>query len=207
MYRIQGSDKKEYGPISADQIRQWVAENRLNRDSLAASETDPAWKPLGQFPEFAALFSAAPAMIGVAPVVGDPLERARKVVNAPGITLIVLGAIGILVALVSIPINLAHGGMMQVPPLPDENMRRMFEGWMQFMKKAAIPLNIFSMIWNAVILFGGIKMRKLQSRGLVMTAAILAVIPCFNPCCLIWMPLGIWALVALNNPDVKASFR
>jgi hypothetical protein len=207
MYRIKGSDQKEYGPISADQIRQWVAENRLNRDSLAASETDPAWKPLGQFAEFADVFPAPPSALAGGPFVGDPRPRALKALNGPGITLIVLGSLGILVALASIPINLMNRQPIPLPQIPDPQMRQMLEMWMQFAKKFGVVSNVISIFWNAVILLGAVKMRKLEARGLAMTAAILATIPCFNPCCLLWMPIGIWALVALNNPDVKESYR
>ena len=36
-YKVMGEDGHEYGPVSAEQIRQWVAERRLERKS-------PIWK-------------------------------------------------------------------------------------------------------------------------------------------------------------------
>ena len=51
MYKVKGADQKDYGPISAEQVRQWIAENRLNRFSLAQGGESAGWKPLGQFPE------------------------------------------------------------------------------------------------------------------------------------------------------------
>jgi hypothetical protein len=30
MYNIIGADGKEYGPISIEQIRQWIADGRIN---------------------------------------------------------------------------------------------------------------------------------------------------------------------------------
>lgn len=63
MYRVKGSDQKEYGPISLEQVRQWIQENRLNRYSLAATEADPVWKPLSQFPELADVLSSQPSSI------------------------------------------------------------------------------------------------------------------------------------------------
>jgi hypothetical protein len=60
---------------------------------------------------------------------------------------------------------------------------------------------------SALILYGAIKMLQLQSWGLSMTAAVLAVIPCISsPCCCIGIPFGIWALVVLQRPEVKAAF-
>jgi hypothetical protein len=60
---------------------------------------------------------------------------------------------------------------------------------------------------NIVILLGALRMKNLQSYGLSLTAAILALIPGMSCCCLISMPLGIWSLVVLNDPYVKAAFR
>jgi hypothetical protein len=38
-----------------------------------------------------------------------------------------------------------------------------------------------------------------------MVASIFAMLPC-NPCCLLGLPIGIWALVVLSNEDVKDAF-
>ncbi len=59
MYRIIGADQKEYGPIPADQVRQWIADRRLNANSLAMPDGGSEWKALSTFPEFAAAISIA----------------------------------------------------------------------------------------------------------------------------------------------------
>ncbi len=61
MYRILGVDGKEYGPLSADLLRQWIAEGRANSTTPTRTEVDTGWKTLGTFPEFSLLFAAAPA--------------------------------------------------------------------------------------------------------------------------------------------------
>lgn len=53
MYKIIGGDRKEYGPATADELRQWIAEGRLNGQSLVQAEGSGEWKPLAMFPEFA----------------------------------------------------------------------------------------------------------------------------------------------------------
>src|SRR5881628_2252960 len=53
MYKIIGGDKKEYGPVSADELRRWIAEGRLNGQSLALAEGSVEWRTLSIFPEFA----------------------------------------------------------------------------------------------------------------------------------------------------------
>lgn len=60
MYRIIGADEKEYGPISADQLRLWISEGRINAASKVRREEDPVWKTAGDFPELAPLLTSAP---------------------------------------------------------------------------------------------------------------------------------------------------
>ncbi|HTL18819.1 MAG TPA: GYF domain-containing protein [Patescibacteria group bacterium] len=67
MYKIIGADQKEYGPVSADQLRQWVSEGRVNGQTMVYSEGATEWKPLSAFPEFAdVLQKAAPPVLPVA---------------------------------------------------------------------------------------------------------------------------------------------
>ena len=74
MYRIIGADGKEYGPVPAEQIRQWIAEGRANAGTRARAEGSIDWKQLAQFLEFAALFPAtapvAPPQYAIAPLAG-----------------------------------------------------------------------------------------------------------------------------------------
>ncbi len=58
MYRIIGADGREYGPISADQLRQWIGEGRANATTNVLAEGATEWKPLGALPEFSMLFGA-----------------------------------------------------------------------------------------------------------------------------------------------------
>jgi len=60
MYKIIGADKKEYGPVTAEQLRQWAAEGRINGQTSVWSELAGGWKPLAAFPEFADLLASKP---------------------------------------------------------------------------------------------------------------------------------------------------
>jgi len=66
---------------------------------------------------------------------------------------------------------------------------------------------LIGMVFSALVLFGGVRMQRLQSRGLAMAAAIIAIVPCVSPCCLVGIPLGIWALVVLAKPEVRSQFE
>lgn len=63
------------------------------------------------------------------------------------------------------------------------------------------------LLLDLMILFGSMKMKRLESYGWAMTAALLGVIPCTSPCCVLSMPFGLWALLVLTDPAVKAAFR
>jgi hypothetical protein len=59
-YQIVGADQKEYGPVTLEQLRQWIAEGRANAQTIVRLDEGP-WKPLSTFPEFAeALGTSAP---------------------------------------------------------------------------------------------------------------------------------------------------
>jgi hypothetical protein len=58
MYKLIGADQREYGPADAEQIRQWIAEGRANGETKIQPEGQTEWRPLSQFPEFAAALDA-----------------------------------------------------------------------------------------------------------------------------------------------------
>jgi len=61
MYKIIGADQKEYGPISGDELRQWIGEGRVNGQTPIQAGGETAWKSVAEFPEFAAALAASPS--------------------------------------------------------------------------------------------------------------------------------------------------
>jgi TM2 domain-containing membrane protein YozV len=100
MYKVIGSDGRQYGPVGAEQVRRWLAENRLNAQSLVCPDGAADWKPLSMLPEFAADFAAPPpASPSGPPPLSPPLgqtahARASNKVAA-GVCGILLGALGV----------------------------------------------------------------------------------------------------------------
>ena len=77
MYKIIGADHREYGPATADEIRQWIREGRANGQTLIQPEGGTEWRPLATFPELA---SALPTGLAAqpqpqAPPSGDELAN------------------------------------------------------------------------------------------------------------------------------------
>ncbi len=48
-FKIVGEDKKIYGPVSGQELEQWVAENRIDSKTLAQKIGYKDWKPLAAF--------------------------------------------------------------------------------------------------------------------------------------------------------------
>jgi hypothetical protein len=72
MYKIIGGDQQEYGPSSAEEIRQWIADGRADGRTLVQVEGTREWKPLASFPEFGSLTGPKPAQ---PPPIGAPPPR------------------------------------------------------------------------------------------------------------------------------------
>ncbi len=58
MYKIIGDDGREYGPVNADQLRQWIREGRATAQTKAQAEGSADWKPISTFPEFSDVVGA-----------------------------------------------------------------------------------------------------------------------------------------------------
>lgn len=67
MYKILGGDRKEYGPVEADELRRWIAEGRLNAQSMVFADGDTQWRALGTFPEFAEALGMQAGTLGYTP--------------------------------------------------------------------------------------------------------------------------------------------
>jgi len=51
MFTIIGGDGKEYGPVTLQQVKNWIADGRANLDTKAKRIGDEEWQRLGAFPE------------------------------------------------------------------------------------------------------------------------------------------------------------
>jgi hypothetical protein len=131
----------------------------------------------------------------------DVRTQARKQVDGPAIALIVLGVIGILMGVLYVAMGILAGllaadggGGPGAPNAPAQAM--LIYGVM----------GVLFVVYNSVIIAGAVKMKNLKSFGFAMTASIMAIVPC-GSCWIVGLPVGIWALVVLNRPGVRDSFR
>jgi hypothetical protein len=79
MFKLIGTDGREYGPATADQIRQWIREHRVDRHTRVFVNDASDWTPAGLVPEFANDFPGdapppviSPASPGIISPPGNP---------------------------------------------------------------------------------------------------------------------------------------
>lgn len=205
MYKIIGADGKEYGPISAEVMRQWIAEGRVNAETRVQAEGATEWQPLSALPEFMPPSPAAgaPPALSALPAVGQSTAQAQM--NGPAVGLMVTGSLNILLGIVRAIMAVAGVGMSAARGMGGgteaEKMIMAMSG------TAGVVAGVIGVIGGVFILMGGLKARKLESYGFCMAASIVAMIPCLSACCLVGLPIGIWAAVVLAKPEVKSAFH
>lgn len=214
MYRVQGSDQKEYGPITEQQLREWISENRLNRFSLVQKQGDPGWRPLDQYPEFAADLQAQlatpPPTLSATP--SPNRQRANRLVQGPSLALLVMGVVGLVITLSGFVARdwLVDAVLRATTSFPAAVPSEQLGLWKTELSRGLgirdYARGLAGVVINGVMIAGALSMRRLEKRNLALAAATFALIPC-QCCCCVSIPFGIWALLMLNDPDVKQSFR
>jgi hypothetical protein len=217
MYIIIGGDQKEYGPITTEDVRKWIAEGRLNAQSLMKAESDAEFRPLSTFPEFADLFGLATqagAPPSLSPAGIGSREAAFQQVKTPAVALMVVSILNIILALWSlIQLTFFSPNLQQVNSKLDQLNNPQVEQFTQKLLHLMYgPLGIANVLVelaiSVLICVGSKKMKSLQSYEFALAAATLSLVPCLTPCCgyLLGVAFGVWSLVVLRKPDVKSHF-
>jgi len=131
-------------------------------------------------------------------VVIDPAAQ----VSSPSVGLLVTGVVGGIISVLGLILNAI--GTSVIPFMEDSLDERYMELWEG---AAGIASSFIGIVVAVFIIYAALKMKELSQYGLCMAASILAMIPCISPCCIIGLPIGIWCLVVLTKPEVKAAFH
>jgi len=131
------------------------------------------------------------------------MNDVRRRLQLPASGLIIIGALNAMSGVILILGRLAslvNGPQRQIT----DEARRL--GYMT--ASIFFPLvSLISILAAPVIIYGGIQMLKARRYSTALLAAILAVIPLSSVCCIPGIPIGIWALIVLRDPEVKAVFE
>ncbi len=138
-----------------------------------------------------------------------PEFNAADKVSAPATALMIFAGIGGVLAVVLLLMNLLGigAGVMGLEGVEVEGMEEGEQVAPAVLSgTVAVISNLIGVVMAIVIYVGAAKMKRLENYGFAMASSILAMVPCVSPCCILGLPFGIWSLVVLTKPDVKAAF-
>ena len=135
-------------------------------------------------------------------------------VKTPAILLIVSGVIGILTgvfgggSMAGVYLGLQDEIMQELrdEPQDPEITPEMMQMTMNAMGWAGVAIAVLGLITGVVSIIGGVKMMKLEGRGIALFAAAVSLVPCAQGCILFSLPVGIYAIVVLCDSQVKQAF-
>jgi uncharacterized membrane protein YesL len=133
-------------------------------------------------------------------------EYVESKLGPPGIALMVFGTVCMLFSLLSTVVQLISA-MAQFAIVVDSGFDTAI--LINFMTSSGFGIlsTCLAFLWAFVIIFGGMKLKSGQSPALVYVACFLAGFPCCTSwCCCFGLPLSIWAIVTMQDEQVKAAF-
>jgi len=137
----------------------------------------------------------------ILPGQADPLAAER--IAAPANALLATGIINIILhSAVILLYSFMLVEMLGMNPPQGQDTASLALGCGMF-----IAASLVGLLMDIVLLIGVWKMKRLDNYLLSVIAAIIAMIPCISPCCLLGLPFGIWALLTLNDSSIKLAFR
>ena len=194
MYYFKANDKDEtkYGPLDAEQIREWVREKRMDDHSLVRKSPYEEWRPLNLIEELSYICREAaespvpstpltiPAVVPAAAVApaGQPIKPGKLQAVA-----IMTLAGGILAILTCFGIGLGTAGF-----------------WIPW---------IYSLVLGIMAIIKGSQMlgsNPAPAFASAKTIAIMQIVNIIN-CDMVNLTLGIITLVFLNDPEVRDHLR
>jgi hypothetical protein len=123
-------------------------------------------------------------------------------VQAPAIAMIIFGSLSLLASIY----GMVNALISQPPTFPPDTPEFAIQIAQNSVGPVAAAIQSIFILLAIVILFGGIQMLRLKSWGMALAGAILSIINVGSCCCILGLPLGIWALVILLMADVKQHF-
>lgn len=127
MFTIIGGDGKEYGPVTAAQIRAWIRAGRANYDTQAKALGTEEWRQVGDFLEFATPDGEPPVL--------DPAEAGSDAALAhPGMRLLAAMIDGLVESLCWLPTSQAVvksiGGLVSAGQVNPQELVEVLSGSM-----------------------------------------------------------------------------
>ena len=137
---------------------------------------------------------------GMTPPGAPPTGNPREMVKLPALMLIVTAGVGAMFCLLMLLLNVLGTGLSALSSEGGQQVFNLLSGGV------GIFVDILGIALAGFLVYGALQMKALENYTMAVMASVIAMIPCLSPCCVIGLPAGIWALVILLKPEVKAAF-
>lgn len=129
----------------------------------------------------------------------DLREKALRKLRPPAVGLITLGILALLLGLLAL---LAVLGELVFPQMRQGTEVVAHVASLEYVLRFSYA--ILLPVLGSLMVAGGRCMRKLRNRRLALAGSIAAILP--TPFIAFALPFGIWSLIVLTRPSVKAAF-
>ena len=130
------------------------------------------------------------------------LPGASDQVSGPSVGLLITGILGAIGSFMGLIATIFETGIESIKA---HEFIGEYEGLIE--GAAGVAFFFVGLLVAGFVIYASLKMKELTQWGLCVAASILAMIPCISPCCIVGLPIGIWCLVVLTKPEVKAAFH
>lgn len=130
----------------------------------------------------------------------DRLERLR----APATALIIAASLNAMIGLLALLGGLVRlSGLSGSEQLPSDEAERI-----GYVSSTVITygISLLSLLLAPLIIYGAVQMMHGKKYKMARVAAIVAINPFTSCCFLVSIPMGIWAMILLGKPEIKAVF-
>ena len=146
-----------------------------------------------------------------------PRSSVRSKVQPAAVALGTVGGLSLLLSLMGLGLSLLSWmspGTFRIDPedlgVHDRDMR---EAWRSievlFHGPIGVASNLVLALVSAFVIVAAIQMSRLRAWPVAVAASGIAAVPCLMPycCCCINLPIAVWCLVVLLQPDVRSAFE
>jgi hypothetical protein len=145
-----------------------------------------------------------------------PPPSAQQALNVPALLLLVFGALTLVTNVVSGVSSLLRETQPDLPELlnqlrpvmaltqvPASTWEPMVTG---LAGGAGTVITLVGLVLALVMTVGAWQMRQLRTYPVALAACVIAILPVGPCCCCLTLPFGVWGLVVLVRPEVRAQF-
>jgi uncharacterized membrane protein YkgB len=145
------------------------------------------------------------------------IARAKERIKTPAVVLLVVGIISAIASLYNIVSVLTMDQQFAKVEEQWDNDPKMNAQQKQDMKqmlsnikgpaKVVVPISVVcGLITATIAIIGSVRIMNLKNKGLGTAGSVLSMFPILSGCCCLGLPVGIWVLIAMGKPEVKAGF-